>query len=115
MPGWLEIIIYWFGACFALAILWEIYQALRDWKRGYGEPRKRVEEYFHRANPSIRRCGSEVRADEDSRLIVVIFYHNPECLVKPPPYRLYSIAKSDWSVTEIEGDDLEKYRLRGRK
>lgn len=70
---------------------------------------------FGVGHPQLRCLGTKIRATEESRFVVAVFYSEPEMSARPNPYKLYAVARDLNSVQELACSPESPYWIRGRK
>ena len=56
-----------------------------------------------------------IRADENDRYVVAVFYSSPDVLVKPPRYVLVALGRAYDFIELLPVDPQSPYFIRGRK
>ena len=70
---------------------------------------------FEAEHPQLNCEGTRMRAKEDSRFVVAVFYSQPGFPTRPGPYKLYAVARDFGSAHELDCSPDSPYWIRGRK
>ena len=70
---------------------------------------------FQREYPTLLYMGSSVRAQEEDRLVVAVFYQHPESKTKPSRYKIFGVSIDMENAKELECNPQSKYWIRGRR
>lgn len=69
---------------------------------------------FVREYPDFACHTTRIRATEEERFVVAVFYTS-ERPIMPSPYKLYTVARDLASAQELSYDPSSPYWIRGRK
>jgi len=69
---------------------------------------------FARDYPAFACEGTRLRAAEAERFVVAVFYQ-PDLLLRPAPYKLYSVSRDLAHAEELNCEPSSPYWIRGRK
>jgi hypothetical protein len=70
---------------------------------------------FETEHPQFKCGGTQIRATEESRFVVAVFYSQPGLHERPGPYLLYAVARDLGSAQELACSPESPYWIRGRK
>lgn len=115
MPELDNFALYLIAAALLLLAIFSIGNFLHKWFFGYLEPIQKVQQYFQNHYPKYHASGSKVLADEYNRLIIAVIYDIPNFPARPFRYFIFSVIKSDLQIELLEGEEFERYRIRGIK
>ena len=79
------------------------------------EPCRRAREQFQASHPTLQTCGTSLRATEENRFVVAVFYFDPQRPVKPLPYELFGVSKDLMCADELPMSLDSPYRIRGHR
>src|SRR5438132_7796812 len=72
-------------------------------------------EAFGRLRPTWVNCGARVIKREVGRRVVAVFYQEPDVLVRPRRYKLFSVSNDLSSVEELPCNPNSPYWIKGRR
>ncbi|HBN79438.1 MAG TPA: hypothetical protein DD473_27185 [Planctomycetaceae bacterium] len=110
-----NITLYLIAATLFLLAVFIIGGYMRRWLLGYLELIQKVVQHFQNHYPKYHTSGNMVLADEDDRLVIAVIYRIPNFPVRPFQYSIFSVTKSDMQIEQLEGEEFERYRIRGLK
>jgi hypothetical protein len=70
---------------------------------------------FEAEHPELKCESTQLRAAEESRLVVAVFYSQPGIPVRPSPYKFYAVAHDSGSAQELACSPDSPYWIEGRK
>ena len=74
-------------------------------------PRKRAREEFVRLYPAFRARWTLLRATENDRFVVAVFYEEPELKWRPMPYKLLALSNDLSKCHELPLELDSPYRI----
>ncbi len=77
--------------------------------------RKTAREHFEQEYSNRRICSTSIRATEETRFVIAVFYQEHETVKKPSPYALFAVSTSKWEVEELPCNPQSPFWIRGRK
>src|SRR4051812_16065644 len=78
-------------------------------------PCRHARDHFVASYPTLRKCGTSLRATEPDRFVVAVFYFDPLLPVKPGRYKVYAVSKDLTVVHELTLNPDSPYRIKGRR
>jgi len=77
--------------------------------------RRAARAFLQNENPDFRVSRSALRAEEEDRFVFAVFYTSPEKIVKPTPYKLVAVHRSDLKAEMIHPSLESDYWFHGRR
>ncbi|MET0102604.1 MAG: hypothetical protein ABW078_12805 [Sedimenticola sp.] len=76
---------------------------------------QRAVQHVREKHPDYFVGSARLRAEEEARYVIAVFYRDPANPKIPDPYMLFTIPKNGGTVQELECTPQSPYWIRGRK